>query len=502
VHVSAAEGNTFREVRPGLMLRLDTPLPASLPAGRGTAVFCSGGCFHRSEEIRQLDLLVDGRPYRPAAWRMPRLDLFELSRGEPGSYRSGFWAVLPLDARDQPGAIDISLRVELHGGRQLVAALGRTEIVLAEPPPPPDPPPSPAVRDPIAICMATFEPDAGLFQAQLDSLRAQTDRDWICLISDDCSGQERFAEIRGAVGEDPRFALSRSPVNLGPYRNFERALAMVPPEADLVALCDQDDRWYADKLRVLRGALGSARLVYSDQRLVDGGGRVLRETMWEGRRNNHHDLASLLVANTVTGAASLFRREVAELARPFPDTPGWQFHDHWLALVAMATGEVAYVDRPLYDYVQHEQAILGQVTGGSGAGPLRRLRVRRPVREARAAYFYGYLAAAVKAEALLARCSGELSPAKRRVLTRFLDCERNPLAFAWLAVRPLRRLSGANETLGSEAELAQGIAWRHLVETLAARSEEPGRIPLEAACPPLEADTLGQSRLARWRRLS
>ena len=78
---------------------------------------------------------------------------------------------------------------------------------------------------------------------------------------------------------------------------------------------------------MLRAALGGAMLVYSDQRLVDADGRVLRDTLWEGRRNNHTDLASLLVANTITGAAMLFRREVAELALPFPDAPGVQFHD-------------------------------------------------------------------------------------------------------------------------------------------------------------------------------
>ena len=67
-------------------------------------------------------------------------------------------------------------------------------------------------------------------------------------------------------------------------------------------------------------------------------------------------IASLLIANTVTGAASLFRREVGELALPFPQPPGTQYHDHWVALVAMACGEIAYVDRPLYDYVQHGDA--------------------------------------------------------------------------------------------------------------------------------------------------
>ena len=89
-----------------------------------------------------------------------------------------------------------------------------------------------------------------------------------------------------------------------------------------VALCDQDDRWHPEKLAVLREAIGGAGLVYSDQRLVDADGRVLRDTLWHGRRNNHTDLTSMLVANTITGAAMMLRREVAELALPFPDTPG------------------------------------------------------------------------------------------------------------------------------------------------------------------------------------
>ena len=93
--------------------------------------------------------------------------------------------------------------------------------------------------------------------------------------------------------------------------------------------------------------------------------------MWEGRRNNHTDLASLLVANTVTGAATLFRREIADLALPFPETSGLQFHDHWLGCVALAAGDVAYVDGPLYDYVQHGGAVFGDVTSPAARGAAR-----------------------------------------------------------------------------------------------------------------------------------
>ena len=52
--------------------------------------------------------------------------------------------------------------------------------------------------------------------------------------------------------------------------------------------------------------------MYSDARIVDEDGELLAETYWQERRNNHDDIASVLMANSVTGAASLFRRELLD----------------------------------------------------------------------------------------------------------------------------------------------------------------------------------------------
>ena len=64
--------------------------------------------------------------------------------------------------------------------------------------------------------------------------------------------------------------------------------------------------------------IGDAQLVYSDARVVSRDGELISETWWNRRRNNHSDLLSLLVANAVTGAASLFRRELLDHALPVP----------------------------------------------------------------------------------------------------------------------------------------------------------------------------------------
>jgi glycosyltransferase involved in cell wall biosynthesis len=472
-----------------LVAELESSLPASLPAGTATAVFCCGTCFHRHQDVAAIAILVDGTRHRPVAMGMPRPDLFA---SEPRAFRSGFWCTVPIEPREPGGTVHIELAAGLADGIEHVVPLRRIDIVERRPAPSLG---RPADADLIAICMATYEPDLALFRAQVESLRAQTDRRWLCMISDDHSTPERFAALQEVVAGDERFVVSRSGRRVGFYRNFERALQMAPREAELIALCDQDDRWHPDKLEVLRGALGAAQLVYCDQRIVDADGRVRRETLWAGRRNNHTSLASLLVANTITGAATLFRREVAELALPFPETPGLQFHDHWLGLVALAAGDVAYVDRPLYDYVQHAGAVFGEVTSGEPEES-----PRTGLRGGRGAYFLGYLAREVQAQTLLARCGGRLTASKRRALERYVAADHSPVAFAWLAMRPLRALAGRNETLGSERELVHGIAWRWLVALLVHGARRPGRRPLDASYPGLLS--FEQKRLRRWRARS
>ncbi len=320
----------------------------------------------------------------------------------------------------------------------------------------------------LAIAMASFEADRDLLRAQLDSIRAQTRQDWVCVISDDCSRPQAFAELEEMVAGDPRFVLSRSPRRLGFYRNFERALTMVPADARFVALADQDDRWQPRKLEVLAAAIGSARLAYSDARIIDREGGVVSPTYWVSRRPNSGDLASLLVANTVTGAAALFPRELLDRALPFPEVPGRAYHDHWLALLALAEGEIAYVDEPLYDYVQHDGAVLGHV-GGEPAPPPAGAAASRAQRW-RQAYLEDYRRVLGLASALQQRCEPLPDRRRRRALRRFLASERSPLGLAWLAQRWLRHSLGRSDTGGAERTLLAALAWYWLAR---ARGYDP-----------------------------
>jgi glycosyltransferase involved in cell wall biosynthesis len=317
----------------------------------------------------------------------------------------------------------------------------------------------------VAICMATFDPDPLLLERQIGSIREQTHAEWVCLVSDDGSAPERLEHLRGLTAGDERFVLAESEERVGFYANFERAVRMAPAEAALVALADQDDRWYPEKLAALIAALGDAQLVYSDMRIVDESGAVVSDTFWRGRRNNYTDLASLLLANTVTGAASLFRRELLDLVLPFPDPVGDPFHDQWIAALALATGSIAYVDRPLYDYVQHGGAARGHEIAMQSWDPGRVVSWRRPWETKAAVSAHAKRAYETNARRIAASAreiemrTGELEPEKARALERLARLDGPKPPRAWLARRSLRRFGGHNETMGIELSLLAAILW-------------------------------------------
>jgi glycosyltransferase involved in cell wall biosynthesis len=468
-------------------VHLDAPLPTELAVGAGTALFVAGWCYCPNARIEALHVVVDGDAQRVTAHGMPRLDVLR-ALGHPNSYRSGFWAiarVAPSNGRDR---CELVLRADLEGGGSDRAELARIPTVPRDQPTALDAP-VPADGPFVAVCMATYDPPIDLFERQIESLRAQSHRNWLCLISDDCSDTEHFAAIEATVAGDTRFVVSRSPRRLGFYANFERALSLVPASADYVAMADQDDAWYPDKLATLLGKVGGAELVYSDARIIDRAGSVIAESYWERRRNEHADLLSLLVANAVTGAASLFRRDVLDYALPFPPAQFTHFHDHWIGLTALALGDVAFVDRPLYDYVQHHDASLGHAAANRMTAVRDRFaRLRRDPRERvrmwRMHYFVDVARLMQVATVLRMRCGERMAPAKRRVLDRFLATDRSLPALARLWGRGAREVVARHpKTLGAEWTLSYAFSWRRLLAATA-RARPSARLRLDAMPPP------------------
>ena len=188
-----------------------------------------------------------------------------------------------------------------------------------------------------------------------------------------------------------------------PQATFEAALREC--RGDVVFLSDQDDAWLPGKVdmccralssstrleeppqgvsRPLRDpVLGGAPLVprapclppmlaLHDARMIDADGRILSESFLRSR-GRHDGFWRNLWKPSYLGCAVAFRRELLELALPFPDRV--PMHDWWLGLLAERTGGVVVLDRALILHRRHGRNANFD-PNRSPYGPLERLGFR------------------------------------------------------------------------------------------------------------------------------
>ena len=205
-----------------------------------------------------------------------------------------------------------------------------------------------------------------------------------------------------------------------------------PPEAAHVAPCDQDDVWHPSKLATLSAALSAgrhARLLRPPDRGRRRGACSHRPTgpiAWPPGTTSGPSFQT----NVVTGAACLVRREVLDLALPFPAELAGSFHDHWLAVCALALGDLAYVDRALVDYVQHDaqRAWAGPSAAGAAIPP-----AASRIACARRATASAISSARGCGRARCSSAAPDIAPRKRRALERAARA-----GLPWLAAGALR----------------------------------------------------------------
>jgi glycosyltransferase involved in cell wall biosynthesis len=218
------------------------------------------------------------------------------------------------------------------------------------------------------VAMAAYNPDPELFARQLRSIQDQSHRDFECLISADGRTERVKALVDEAVAGDERFRVIGFDERVGFYGNFERVVAAAHPESTWIALSDQDDYWFPNKLETLLPHLATHSLVSGQARVVEyPSGRVISA---DTRRL---DLAVpyFTLTNQFTGGICVLRRDVLAIALPFPrmSTPS-EVHDHWLAVCASAQSGTLVTDDIVQDYVQHGGNAIGEMlSDGSKIDP-------------------------------------------------------------------------------------------------------------------------------------
>lgn len=225
----------------------------------------------------------------------------------------------------------------------------------------------------ISVALCTHN-GAAYIEEQLRSIFDQSICPSEIVISDDASVDGCMDVVERVIGSwreehadvDIDVRQIQNEAALGVTANFEQALAAC--RGDLIALSDQDDVWMPDRLERMRREFEhkpDLLLLHSDARLVATDGSPLGLTLFQALDISAVECSSVqkglaldvfLRRNIVTGATVMVRRELIELARPFPAP--W-LHDEWLAMVAATVGRVDLLSETLTDYRQHGSNQIG-----------------------------------------------------------------------------------------------------------------------------------------------
>jgi glycosyltransferase involved in cell wall biosynthesis len=202
----------------------------------------------------------------------------------------------------------------------------------------------------ISVCMAAYN-GAVHIRVQLASILNQLGPDDQIVVVDDASTDDTVQIVEGF--KDSRIQLHMNAFNMGVVRTFNRALHLA--QGDLIFLSDQDDRWYENKISVIREIFSTQRvdLIVHDAVAVEGN-QVIANSLFN-LKNRSAGLMKNFMSNTYTGCCMAFKREILAKVLPIPAKRGI-FHDAWIGIMSEYYNyKVAFIDVPLMEWHRHDR---------------------------------------------------------------------------------------------------------------------------------------------------
>ncbi len=218
----------------------------------------------------------------------------------------------------------------------------------------------------ISVAMCTYNGAAAYLRQQLDSMEQQTRLPDELVVCDDRSTDSTVHILEEFAARAPfPVRITRNTNNLGSTKNFEQAIQLC--SGDLIALSDQDDIWYPQRLARSEAELAKhpeVGLVFSDADLIDEQGQKLGTTIWRGfsfTESSRRELAAgdytlALRTRFVTGATAMFRTYLREKCLPVGEK--W-IHDEWLAASIPLFADLRAIEEPLICYRKHVSQAVG-----------------------------------------------------------------------------------------------------------------------------------------------
>lgn len=214
----------------------------------------------------------------------------------------------------------------------------------------------------ISVALCTYN-GAKYIEEQLNSILEQTMLpDEIVICDDNSTDNTIFLTRQILANYTGELVLIINPQNIGYKRNFVKAMSLCTGE--IIFLSDQDDVWDKHKIAIVNQSFldnPRAILVFHDAILVNEQLELLYKSFWKILKFKpilflNHKYNMLLQGNVIQGSACAFRKNLFYKALPFPIEA---IHDEWLALMAVAEGEIIPIAQPLMKYRQSNDNVIG-----------------------------------------------------------------------------------------------------------------------------------------------
>lgn len=209
----------------------------------------------------------------------------------------------------------------------------------------------------VSIAVTTYNGEKYL-RKQLDSLFAQDYPNIEILVADDGSSDTTLDILREYEAK-PNFTWWQNESNLGYIKNFESVIKKCSGE--FIALCDQDDIWYENKVSstLVKLREDDALLAYCDADLIAADDSLIGTNLLSHSSSGPISGAQyrkFYLLNTINGCTAVISKQLFDMAVPFPnDIP----HDWWLAYVASVESRLLFLDAKLLGYRMHSSNTVG-----------------------------------------------------------------------------------------------------------------------------------------------
>ena len=215
----------------------------------------------------------------------------------------------------------------------------------------------------ISVCLASFN-GQHFIRLQIDSILNQLGPEDEIVISDD-SSEDSTIDIIDSF-RDNRIRIFPKQKFRNPIFNFENALNHA--KGKYIFLADQDDVWLPGRIKEVLNCFNNYDMVICDCKIVDEQLKILKESYFSLVDAKPGMWRNLFRTSPYIGCCMAFKRNVLEMALPFPSNI--PMHDFWIAMIAEARFKVKFLHEPLILYRRHSMA--ASFTAGTSKNSLYR----------------------------------------------------------------------------------------------------------------------------------